>query len=331
MEYFDLSRSNVDPPVAVNPGTSSMTEYASFELYDQLAYSISNWLHISKENILFGNGTAELIDTISSIVKGKKVCVFSPAFFLYERFAKKYCKTITLMDWAWENIQMDIICNASLVWITNPNNPTNNQLDTDTILYIISKSKGIVVIDESFIEFSRESICNHIEGVGNAIVLRSFSKSFGIAGSRLGYLIGSPNLINRISEHKDPISANRHSVEIALNILKFSMQEYSIKWNWIKKTIKELSNLLLSDDYEVLTGNTSFLTLKFDHYTSAKLFSDIGKMNRLKFKNGWSWEFSGNSRHLIRIGVPPENQKDEIYKKITGTKKQFENELKNSA
>ncbi|MFO7904675.1 MAG: aminotransferase class I/II-fold pyridoxal phosphate-dependent enzyme, partial [Pirellulaceae bacterium] len=87
--------------------------------------------------------------------------------------------------------------NSKLLFLCSPNNPTANDLKRTDLLKLVAKFKGIVVVDEAYIDFSRqESMAQMVRQYPNLVVLQTFSKAFGLAGIRLGVAISNPDIIN---------------------------------------------------------------------------------------------------------------------------------------
>ncbi len=108
-----------------------------------------------------------------------------------------------------------------LLFICNPNNPTANSLEKADILNIIENFNGIVVIDEAYIDFSKESsFIQYINEFSNLVVLQTFSKAWGLAGIRLGMAFSSPEIISLFNKVKPPYNVNQLTQAVALRALQ---------------------------------------------------------------------------------------------------------------
>jgi histidinol-phosphate aminotransferase len=98
---------------------------------------------------------------------------------------------------------------ADILYIDSPNNPTGFQFKKDEIVELIKKFDGIVIIDEAYGEFSDYSVANLTKKFDNLIVVRTFSKTFGLAGLRLGYVIANKKFIDvftRVLQYPYPLN-----------------------------------------------------------------------------------------------------------------------------
>lgn len=177
---------------------------------------------IDKEWISVGNGATEIIHNFVRAVSLSNSIIISPTFCEYELASKRCKMKINFIPLSKKlQIQADKVIEKSkkinsnsLIFICNPNNPTglvNTQM-IEKILYSIDPSKIILLIDESFIEFlndiERESLMSKIKEYKNLAILRSMTKSYGLAGLRLGYLVANPHLIQKLKPFQIPWSVN---------------------------------------------------------------------------------------------------------------------------
>ncbi len=168
-----------------------------------------------KEQIVVGNGATEIIYNFCKVFLGKKhVLIPIPTFGEYEIACKlagcqvSFFKTMNLND-SFDDVIKKIPKNGC-VFLCNPNNPTGVLVPRSSMLQIIKKAKKngtIVFVDECFIELvpsSNESIVKDLKKFDNLFVLRSLTKSFGLAGIRIGYGLGSKNMISILNKIKIP-------------------------------------------------------------------------------------------------------------------------------
>lgn len=178
---------------------------------------LSAYLSINTENIVFGAGSDELIDLIIRIfcVPGiDNIIIPKPTYGMYEVAAKindigvKYFDLIDDFQISQENFNKSVDLNSKILFLCSPNNPTGNLLNKESVINIIKSFSGIIVIDEAYIDFCNIefSFINELNNFNNVILLRTFSKSWGLAGLRLGYAIASKEIINIILNVKLPYS-----------------------------------------------------------------------------------------------------------------------------
>ncbi|WP_028121853.1 histidinol-phosphate transaminase [Epilithonimonas tenax] len=194
----------------------------------KIKQKLSTINQIAAEHIFLGNGSDEVIDLAFRIFcePGKdKVLTFSPTYGMYEVSAN--INNVELIDMALNNdFQIDLEtlkpylndANLKIIFICSPNNPTGNSIKT--VDYILENFKGIVFIDEAYIDFSpEESFRNQIKNYPNIIVSQTFSKAWGMASVRVGIAYASEEIIKFYNKVKPPYNISQPNQNAILKIL----------------------------------------------------------------------------------------------------------------
>lgn len=187
---------------------------------------------IPQENILLGNGSDEVLDLIFRAFcepNQDNIITLPPTYGMYSVLANINAvgiKTVQLD----ENFQpkVDDILNAAdtnskLLFICSPNNPTANSFASESIFKLIQNFKGIVVIDEAYIDFSKEeSWISKLNEFPNLIVTQTLSKAYGMAGIRLGICYASKEIISVLNRIKPPYNINELTQQRAIEQLQLN-------------------------------------------------------------------------------------------------------------
>lgn len=200
----------------------------------------ADYLKISPQNIMAGNGSDELIQTIlNAFINNKdKVMTLNPDFSvygLYTRIAKGEAVQFLLDDDF--NLDVDKLIDAinltkpKLIFLSNPNNPVGTVIEKFKLERIIRESNCIVVLDEAYEEFYNNSLVDKVNEFDNLIILRTCSKAVGLAGIRLGFLITNRSLLKEILKVKQPFNVNSITQMIGELILE---NNHIIKRNTLK-------------------------------------------------------------------------------------------------
>jgi histidinol-phosphate aminotransferase len=111
--------------------------------------------------------------------------------------------------------------NTKLIWICSPNNPTGNSMDRADVETVLNNFNGLVVVDEAYINFSRQkSFVQELADYPNLVVLQTFSKAWGLAGLRLGMAFASGEIIDVLNRVKPPYNINQATQDLALKALE---------------------------------------------------------------------------------------------------------------
>ena len=188
----------------------------------ELACKLAEFAGWQSAGILVGNGSNELIEAVLmvSVEKGKRVVIPQPTFTLYKLLT-------TILGGELEEVYLthglgfdvpkliEAARNADVTILCSPNNPTGGILSYQELREILDKAHGLVLVDEAYHEFSRQSVVPLLREFENLIVLRTFSKAMAMAGLRVGYLLGHPRLVEEISKAKLPYNLNIFSMAAA--------------------------------------------------------------------------------------------------------------------
>lgn len=167
--------------------------------YFELKHAISKFEDVSAENIILGNGAAEVLFNVVRAINPKNALVLAPTFSEYEEAIRAvngeiiYYKLMEKNDFHIREDILDYInSKLDLMFICNPNNPTGVITSKDLLIKILFKAKQnnvIVIIDESFLDFIEEdlSMVSYINEYYNLVIIKSLTKFFALPGLRIGY------------------------------------------------------------------------------------------------------------------------------------------------
>jgi histidinol-phosphate aminotransferase len=185
---------------------------------------------VGAEHIFLGNGSDECIDLLfrSFCEPGKdNVVICPPTYGMYEVSANindvAIRKAPLLSDFQLDLVHLETLvdANTKLVWLCSPNNPTGNALNRGDIEMVLNNFNGIVVIDEAYINFSRQkTFIQELAEYPNLVVLQTLSKAWGLAGLRLGMAFASAGIIEILDKVKPPYNINQATQELVLKALE---------------------------------------------------------------------------------------------------------------
>lgn len=191
-----------------------------------LRQRIAEWRGVERNNIFIGVGSDEGIDLLYRIFCAPghdRILTTPPTYGMYKVSANIHDIAIdTVLLTADFQPKVDDILRAAtdrtkILLLCSPNNPTANTFGRDKVRRLVEEFPGIVVIDEAYIDFSdEESWCRHVNRYPNLVVLQTLSKSFGLAGIRLGITCASPRIIDYMMKVKAPYNVNKLTARRAL-------------------------------------------------------------------------------------------------------------------
>lgn len=257
----------------------------------QAIAAISDFLGIDSSEVAVANGADEIMDLLMKVFirKGSKIMVAEPTFPMYTFFAELYGgKKVTAMLKPDFSLDVDSILKKAdkqtrLLFVCSPNNPTGNQFKELEIKKLLEEFKGIVVVDEAYVDFASGSAIDWVEDYDNLAVLRSFSKAFGLAGLRLGYLVASKHIVKYVQRVVGPFNVNsvtQQTIPLALQNWDYFKQKLDLvvkEREWLMKKLKQI------DGVDPYPSDANFILFKItkDKLSSAELTKGIENKNVL--------------------------------------------------
>jgi len=241
-------------------------------IHKNLLEKLSKLNNIEINNISLGNGSDEIIAYLLQMFfnKDDKILNLSPSFAMFTIVPQIMGIEIidvplieTENDWIIDKKSLDkILDKAKLIFIAMPNNPTGGNFNKEIILDIIKQNKCIVVIDEAYYDYNSFSYKEYINEFDNLIVMRTFSKSLGLAGCRLGYLISNKNIIEKYNSVRLPYNINTLSATVAEIVLD-NFNEAKENFTKLFKNVKILFDELKKfQSLKLYKSNANFILLK---------------------------------------------------------------------
>jgi len=223
---------------------------------DPLQYKVKKRLSeikgVPPRNIFLGNGSDEAIDILfrSFCNPGvDNVILVPPTYGMYEVSANINdieARKVLLTDeyqLNLEGIAEAIDGHTKMIFICSPNNPTGNSINRDDIETLLANFSGLIVIDEAYINFSRQkTFIQELTEYANLVVLQTLSKAWGLAGLRVGMAFASEEIIEVMNKVKPPYNINEASQELALKAL----DNVSLVNVWIKEILEQRDRLVLN-------------------------------------------------------------------------------------
>lgn len=200
---------------------------------DPMQWKIKEKLSVIKQvpvdQVFLGNGSDEPIDLLFRCFCEPgvdEVIVFPPTYGMYEVSANinnVHLSKVPLtkeFQLDLEALESAIKPHSKIIWICSPNNPSGNSIDRQDIEMVLNNFDGLVVVDEAYINFSRQkSLVTDLADFPNLVVLQTLSKAWGLAGLRVGMAFASSEIIGYLNKVKPPYNISEPVQELALKAL----------------------------------------------------------------------------------------------------------------
>lgn len=277
-----------------------------------LREKMAEYYGCSAKNIIVGNGSSELVNMVINAFceKGDRVVSFTPSFSMYKTYCDLCGAQFTGVETEEDFTQnIDLLIEKSLnvrakaVILCTPNNPTGYMTEkTDVVKLLDSVKDSLIVVDEAYIDFSNFDNISSVDLINkydNLIVMRTLSKAFGLAGLRVGAMIGNEELINYIWKVKVPYNMNALSQYTAAEALKNTamVRDYVRDTAGLRDKLKDDLRAL---NFTVFNSGANFLFMKSP---IDRLYEEL--MNRGILIRKFS--FDGEVYYRITVGTEAEN------------------------
>ena len=244
--------------------------------HTELKKVVSNIKNINVNQIVFGNGTDEILDLIVRVFCNPdkdKIITLPPTYGMYDVIAKTNgVENIEIPLKSDFSIDIEKILslktsNIKILFLCSPNNPTGNSFDTNDLTDLIKDFSGIVVVDEAYVDFSsQKSLTNLIDKYENLIITQTMSKAYGMAGIRLGMGFSNQIISNYLNKIKPPYNINVLTERKALDELN-KIDEIKKNIDLVLNQRKLLVSCLEKLDFieKIYKSDANFLLVKVDN------------------------------------------------------------------
>ncbi len=299
-----------------NPNNTNLNRYPD-PLQINLKKLIAKQKGVEINQIFIGNGSDEAIDLLFRAFcepSKSKAYIFPPTYGMYEVSAAinnvEIVKLPLNSNFELPSIEeiKSKVNSAGLLFICSPNNPTGNCSTENQIKEIAKNFNGIVVVDEAYIDFSKnKTAITSLSEIPNLVVLQTLSKAYGLAGARVGMAFASASIISILNKIKPPYNINSLSIKAAENVL--------------------LNNKSIQQQIDLIKSERERLKIEFQKLKNVEtVFPSEANFLLVKFSNS-----DEVFKSLIQNGIVVRNRSSQIPNclRITiGTLSENENVLK---
>ena len=314
-EFKDFSSDLVFLDANENPFENGVNRYPDPQ-QNKVKSLLSKIKKVSTDRILLGNGSDEVLDLIFRAFcepNQDNVVILPPTYGMYKVLADINSVEVKSVELSQSfQPQVDQILNESnqnskILFLCSPNNPTANSFNTSLVEDLLNKFKGIIVIDEAYIDFSsEESWLSRLDEFPNLIITQTLSKAYGMAGIRLGVCYASSEIISILNKIKPPYNVNELTQQKAIH----QLQNIDLVNSQINDILKERSLLiegLKAIDFisKVYGTDANFILVKVDD--APKRYNQLIEIG-IVIRNRTNQPLCENCLRLT-VGIAKENKK----------------------
>ena len=321
----NANESTLNLPPLVEERVLNRLGYVAFnrypnEEYDLLVEQIAKNFSVAKSQILLGSGSSEIIEKVFQAFggEGKKVVYPQPSFSMYKIYARAAESQAFPFDLD-ENFDLNVDAfikkvkdvRADLAVVCNPNNPTGNALSVAQIEEIAKNIDCAFLLDEAYVEFYGHSAVNLVKEYPNLIVARTFSKAYGMAAARVGYMIAAEDVTKMINKTFMPYHMN--TLTLAAADIVYQMRDEFI--SRIQMTVAERERMFelyqKLREVEVFPSQTNFLLIRYEKAAALQEYLDNLEIGVRYFS-----PTAPGLKNCLRISIGTATENDEVFKVI---------------
>ncbi len=234
---------------------------------------------LSPDHVFVGNGSDEIFTLLfRGFIEQKDRAAFPyPSYSLYYTLAEahgiKYDK-IALTKSLDVDFAPFLGKNYALAIVANPNNPTGKGIDGKAVRSFLQKFEGLLVIDEAYVDFYGETLIGFVKEFDNCIITRSLSKSYSLAGLRVGFAVAHPDIIRGLIKLKDSYNVDRLAQAGALAALQ-DAKSFRYCMEMVRNNKEYLEEMLESLEFEIVPSRANFVFAKHPSVPAKELYEKL--------------------------------------------------------
>jgi len=280
-----------------------MTRYPE---YDESRKVLADYFGVAKEEILLTNGTDDAIKMICDafVDPGDVLLQPSPTFPVYKFFHEVAGGKVSRIPYD-ENFRLPVdkllaALKKRTRWLAlaNPNNPTGTAIAKNDLKIILrSAPSTLVLVDEAYFDFSRETVLPWIRKYSNLVVTRTFSKAFGLAALRMGCMFANPELAELLHRGQNPFGVNSLALAAACEAIRHEayVRRYADE---VRKNRTELCRLLEAMRIPFVPSSANFVLTRVGEHAP-----EIAKRLRTEGILVRDWSYDPHLRGYLRITI----------------------------
>jgi histidinol-phosphate aminotransferase len=218
------------PPAALRAAASAGAEvYSRYPSHyaNELKRALADWLGVRTDEIVTGCGSDDVLDSAlrAFAEPGDRLAYPSPTFAMVPYLAHMNGlepRHVPLLGKA-RGFDIDaealVAERARVTYLCSPNNPTGTLVSAQSLELVLREAAGLVVLDEAYVEYATESHVRRARDDGRLLVVRTLSKAFGMAGLRIGYAVGAPDLVQAVEKSRGPYKVSALAERMAVAAL----------------------------------------------------------------------------------------------------------------
>ena len=268
---------------------------------------LAEQLGIQPQQVMVTAGATEAIYLIAQLYHGWASVIPQPTFGEYEDACKKNDHVVSYFD----NDAIEHLPEQRLYWLCNPNNPTGNVMVKGLVSYVVRHHpQYLYVVDQSYENFTHKAVLlpREMTDCHNLLILHSMTKRYCIPGLRLGYVTGSPVILDRLRQLRQPWSVNAMALEAGRFIVENGFEPIADREAYLKEAVHLQAQFAAIDGISVMDSHTNFMLCRIEKAEARQLKQWLLENHGILIRDASN--FHGLDDHYFRVAaqLPAENE-----------------------
>lgn len=321
---INANECNLNLPPLVEERVMNRLAHVAFNRYpdremEDLQELIAQSFGLNIENVLVGNGSSEILEKLFFCFggPGRKIVFPVPSFSMYKIYAKISESEAVPVELeadytldAKKFVQAVIGSDAKLAVLCTPNNPTGNAIPLADIEYIAQHIDCAFAVDEAYVEFHGISAAGLLEKYPHMIVARTFSKAYGLASARVGYMLASKEITAMVGKSCMPYHVNTMTLAVAGVVYQMRDEFVPRIQMFVAERKRMLEALQKLPQLTAYPSETNFILLRYEKATQLNAYLETSKIGVRSFGNAPRLE------NCLRITVGTREENDAWFKAL---------------
>lgn len=300
--------------VIAESASASLSRYPQ-AYSDALRFALANYVGAAPPSITTGCGSDDVLDSAIRAFgePGDRVTIPDPSFTMIAWFARlnALAPMLVPLDADYDiDAEAMLACDGGTIYVCSPNNPTGTPATRERVEQLADRTRGVVIVDEAYAEFAGRSLVDLALARPNVLVVRTMSKAFGLAGLRVGYAVGNPELIGEVEKSRGPYKVSALAERAATAALTEDIPWMQRHAALVVENRERLTQALFERGLNPIPSSTNFVLLPLTNAsTIADRMRQLGVAVRaLEGMRPVSAALAASGGSTLRISVGPWEQ-----------------------
>ena len=322
-QYGDQVKMNFSSNIFTHANLSQLKMYLAMRLdiignYPEpepitLERLLAEQLGLQPQQVMVTAGATEAIYLIAELYRGWASVIPQPTFSEYEDACKKNDHIVSYFD----NDAMEHLPEQRLYWLCNPNNPTGNVMVKGLVSYVVRHHpQYIYVVDQSYENFTHKAVLkpHEMTDCHNLLILHSMTKRYCVPGLRLGFVTGSPVILDRLRQLRQPWSVNAVALEAGSFIVETGFEPIADREAYLKEAVNLQTKLAALDGLTVMDSYTNFMLCRIEKAPARQLKQWLLENHGILIRDASN--FHGLDDHHFRVAAQKHSENEALVAAI---------------